>query len=954
MVGISIRLDNTFVVMVISTVMVETSLLLQATGESVCLNTMVTDFAARLAPHRDTWFGEWRYDATINTGRDRILAVQDFTGSVKCELLVSSTWGMTTLEFTGSGFTPTRLYANGVRLGGWLLNTADNRYAGSGRFDSDSRQDLLLTSPWGLGLISLQAGTSIFMAPNSSRLGDWQLNTRSDRVHLIADLDGDGRDEIVIGGGRGIAVLKFVESRLTTIAVHEFGSDVGGYRLESPDNFVLADRFRGSVAQILVVSPVTGWHILRLQGNRLERQAFTANGTRIDGWVVDAVHNSVQAAGDMTGDGAADFLIRSGWGIGIMTLDTTNRIRCRTLHPYGTTLGNWFLESSDIVVSSGKFVQTDRSELLVVKPWVNSERRTSFTSRDFVNWHGNIRRTSLQVTQPKSLAELVAAVKTVQERGNRVGIMGSGWSYTNCVVGDRTDVVIDTSSLSAVLGGLVPDILDNRPKMHPANRLVHVEAGIKLFDLNCKLDTLGLSLPTMGGSRGQSLAGVLSTGVHGSDVDLSHIADAVRAIHLVGPNGQQWWIEPAIQSVTTQNILERAKAKGILDPSIRNVYDNDWFNAVLVAVGCAGVIYSVVIECQPAFRLSSRTFEENWTQARRRILALLSPGRRPRFLEINVNPTDQSCRVTVRERTTEVERPPAGRPGISMCETIAALGIVGPGALGLFFGAIGEYVAKTSAEIIALNHIPFAGPGLAAKKTVEALEPVVDAHRLLLELNLVAVDPHNPRRVANILPTAINLIWAIGAFVVSGRTLIDQLQRELTLQERPDQSWVGKSFRVMTGQPDCSENGAQVHDEVTRLVESYEYALPVNRANDFVDRLITVIAELRRRQDALIVNLNLRFTSGTRATLGMQASGQTCHIEIYTLQGFRGNEAFKQQMHQVVAEFNAVPHWGQLHNPDEAAAFGPTIERWRRVIQAISGGNDLFWSDFARSRGLLP
>jgi hypothetical protein len=901
---------------------------------------------------RDTWFGGWRYDASINPGRDRIMAVQNFTGSAKRELLVWSSWGMTTLEFTGS-MTPTRIHANGVRLGGWVLNTADNWYAGSGRFDSDSRHDMALTSPWGLGLISLQAGTSIFMAANGSRLGDWQLDTRSDRIHLIADFDGDGRDEIVIGGRRGIAVLKLVENRLIAIALHEFGANLGGYLLGSTDHFVLADRFRGTAAQILVVSPTSGLHMLRLEGNRLERQAFAANGTRIDGWVIDAVNNTVHAAGDMTGDGAADFLIRSPWGIGIMSLDTANRIRCRTLHPYGATLGEWFLESSDIIAGSGKFIQSDRSELLVVKPWVNSERSTSFTTRDFTNWHGNIVRRSIQTVQPKSLAELVTAVKTIQERGNSVGIMGSGWSFTDCAVSSRTEVVIDTSSLSAVLGGLVPDILDNRPTMNGANRLVHVEAGIKLFDLNCKLEALGLALPTMGGSRGQSLAGVLSTGVHGADVNLPPIADAVRAIHLVGPNGQQWWIEPATRSVSTRSMLERAKARGILDPSIKNVYDNEWFNAALVAVGCAGVIYSVVIECRPAFRLSSTTLGESWAQAQQRIRDLSFPDRRPRYLEINVNPTDQSCRVTVRQETTEAERPPTGGGGMSMCETIAALGFIGPGALGLFFGAIGDYIARTSAEIAALHLIPGAGPFLAAQKTVEALKPVEDAHRLLVELNLVAVDPHNPRRVADVLPTALNLIWAIGAFVVSGRSLVDQLQRELTSQQRPDQSWVGKSFQVMTGQPNCSESGVQNHDEVARLVESYEYAVPANRAIAFIDRLIAVIAELRRQQDAIVVNLNLRFTGRTRATLGMQVFEQTCHVEIYTFRGLRGNEAFKQRMYQVVREFNAVPHWGQFHNQEDATAFGAALGRWQRVIQAISGGNELFWSDFARSRGLL-
>jgi FAD/FMN-containing dehydrogenase len=72
-----------------------------------------------------------------------------------------------------------------------------------------------------------------------------------------------------------------------------------------------------------------------------------------------------------------------------------------------------------------------------------------------------------------------------------------------------------------------------------AMRLIHVESGIKLYELNDLLDKLGLALITMGGSSGQSLAGVLSTSAHGMDIDRGPIPDMVRAIHLVAPGGVQ-------------------------------------------------------------------------------------------------------------------------------------------------------------------------------------------------------------------------------------------------------------------------------------------------------------------------------------------------------------------------------------------------------------------------------
>src|SRR5262249_5582041 len=71
--------------------------------------------------------------------------------------------------------------------------------------------------------------------------------------------------------------------------------------------------------------------------------------------------------------------------------------------------------------------------------------------------------------------------------------------------------------------------------------LVHVQAGIKIKDLVADLGSVGLGLPTMGAAGLQSLAGAFSTGTHGSDFGLPLLGDFVRAVHLVGPGGQEWW-----------------------------------------------------------------------------------------------------------------------------------------------------------------------------------------------------------------------------------------------------------------------------------------------------------------------------------------------------------------------------------------------------------------------------
>lgn len=325
-------------------------------------------FRALVVAPRDTWFGGWRYDATINPGRDRIMALENFTGTDKAEILVWSSWGMAALEFVGGTLVPSRIHRNGTRLGGWLIGTSDNTYCGCGQFDGDRTKDIVLTSPWGLGLISLQTSSHLFMAANGTRLGGWLLNTRDNAIRLIADLDGDGRDEIFVSSPWGIGVLKLIGGALSSIAMHANGENLNGYVVSHSHDFVMADScLAGSTKQILVMTS-TGIHMLQLVGSRLQRVAFVANGTRVDGWVIDTRNNRLQPAGNLDAARGAEFLIRSPWGIGVMGVDASNRFRCYSLHAYNSVLNDWWLQSGDIIVGSGNFSgEASQKELLITK-----------------------------------------------------------------------------------------------------------------------------------------------------------------------------------------------------------------------------------------------------------------------------------------------------------------------------------------------------------------------------------------------------------------------------------------------------------------------------------------------------------------------------------------------------------------------------------------------------------
>ena len=103
----------------------------------------------------------------------------DFDGDRRDELLITSPWGIGVLAWTGGTIDSLMLKPNGTRFGGWLLNTADNQFRSFQNMTGAGRADILVESPWGIGLMTLQNASFAVpvMAPNGTRFGNWLLNT---------------------------------------------------------------------------------------------------------------------------------------------------------------------------------------------------------------------------------------------------------------------------------------------------------------------------------------------------------------------------------------------------------------------------------------------------------------------------------------------------------------------------------------------------------------------------------------------------------------------------------------------------------------------------------------------------------------------------------------------------------------------------------------------------------
>jgi hypothetical protein len=300
--------------------------------------------AVMMAPN-GTRFGGW----LLNTADNRFGPVGDFDGDGKPEILVTSPWGIGIFKLTGNTFTVLMMAPNGTRFGGWLLNTADNRFGPVGDIDGDRHAEILVVSPWGLGVMKLAGGTLAvpMMAPNGTRFGGWLLNTADNQLGTVADYDGDGRAEIFIESPWGIGILKWSGTTLVSPIMAANGTRIGGWLLNSLDNRYgpVADFDGDGRAEILVVSP-WGVGVIKEVGGALTVPMMAPNGTRFGGWLLNTNDNYYDMVGDYDGDGHFEILVVSPWGVGILKL-SGGTFTVPMMAPNGTRFGGWLLNTAD-------------------------------------------------------------------------------------------------------------------------------------------------------------------------------------------------------------------------------------------------------------------------------------------------------------------------------------------------------------------------------------------------------------------------------------------------------------------------------------------------------------------------------------------------------------------------------------------------------------------------------
>lgn len=241
----------------------------------------------------------------------------------------------------------------------------------------------------------------------------------------------------------------------------------------------------------------------------------------------------------------------------------------------------------------------------------------------------------------------------------RVRAYGSGWSISQAPITDGW--MLNTRPLDLFF-------VVSASSVHPDYRgtpagLRFLQCGNSISRINSLLRQQGRSLRTTGASNGQTIAGALSTGTHGSAIDVGNISDYVVGLHIITSPDRHIWLERNSQPVLADSFAQRLGAEV--------VRDDELFDAALVSFGSFGVIHGVAIETDENFLLDVYRSKRPLDAGLRALISTLNFAsyslpkhpRRPFHFEVRINPHAISEGVFVtamyREPFTPNYRPPA-------------------------------------------------------------------------------------------------------------------------------------------------------------------------------------------------------------------------------------------------------------------------------------------------------
>jgi len=214
----------------------------------------------------------------------------------------------------------------------------------------------------------------------------------------------------------------------------------------------------------------------------------------------------------------------------------------------------------------------------------------------FTNWGRRFRYIPKRFAKPATEQEIVELIR----HAGSVRLFGSGHSFNSGVVSEETLVSLDDYS------GLVWKDLDKKQ--------VAVKGGTRVRDVVALLLEEGLAFRALPSHDAQSIAGILSTDVHGTGMDWGFVNESVIGLKLIDGKGEVHECVP----------------------------EDDLFKAAVGGIGAVGVISEVVVQGVERFDVEQKVQTRTLASVEEDRHRLLQENE---HLSLYVFPFADKCRV---------------------------------------------------------------------------------------------------------------------------------------------------------------------------------------------------------------------------------------------------------------------------------------------------------------------
>ena len=250
-----------------------------------------------------------------------------------------------------------------------------------------------------------------------------------------------------------------------------------------------------------------------------------------------------------------------------------------------------------------------------------------FVDTRWSNWVGESNRPDVlergeqrKLFRPEDRDELLSGMKyLVEVEGKQIRAVGSGHSHSKAPA--PREHYVDITELKATS----PEELLDQPWLKSAGELdvetehlVRVPAGTVLKQLNRDvLAPAGLALENMGSFDGQTLAGAVNTGTHGTGIDLETVADMVKSVEMVA-------VEERGDGEPEVKLLRVEPSDGITDSTtspgrMELIQDDETFYSVVAGFGCMGIAVAYTMRVRDAYWLKEESTLMQWSELRGRL-----------------------------------------------------------------------------------------------------------------------------------------------------------------------------------------------------------------------------------------------------------------------------------------------------------------------------------------------